>query len=191
MALRRRGHSPVRLTSVPSEQLVPRSIGVGRQGFEHDAGGDVGTSPGYASTSVAPRVGEPFEYRVAVGALADVAELKHAMDAGDDGTMGRLLGFPDCCIASSARHGWTRACVDTTWAMARQRCRGRQRPADRDRRRTRRFRPTFSGGGWVRAPCPTCRARSRATPPWPSPKASMALGRENGHGAEMDGSKRF
>jgi 2-polyprenyl-3-methyl-5-hydroxy-6-metoxy-1,4-benzoquinol methylase len=77
-----------------------------------------GTSPGYSSTSIAPRVGEPFEYRVAVGALADVAELKHAIDAGDDGTMGRLLGFPDCCIAFFRRTWVDEGCVDTTWAMA-------------------------------------------------------------------------
>ena len=77
-----------------------------------------GTSPGYASTSVGPRVGEPFEYRVAVGALADVAELKHAIDAGDDGTMGRLLGFPDCCIAFFRKTWVNEGCVDTTWAMA-------------------------------------------------------------------------
>ena len=62
--------------------------------------------------------GEPFEYRVAVGALADVAELKQAIDAGDDGTMGRLLGFPACCIAFFRRTWVDDGCVDTTWAMA-------------------------------------------------------------------------
>ena len=67
---------------------------------------------------MAPRVGEPFEYRVTVGALDDVAALKAAMDAGDDGTMGTLLGFPRCCI-DFFRRTWVRdACVDTTWAMA-------------------------------------------------------------------------
>ena len=77
-----------------------------------------GTSAGYASTSIAPRVGEPFEYRVAVGALADVAALKAAIDTGDEGTMGRLLGFPECCI-EFFREAWVNdACVDTTWPMA-------------------------------------------------------------------------
>ena len=77
-----------------------------------------GTTPGYASTSVAPRAGEPFEYRVAVGGLADVAALKQAIDAGDDSAMGRLLGFPACCIAFFRRVWVNDACVDTTWAMA-------------------------------------------------------------------------
>jgi hypothetical protein len=52
------------------------------------------------------------------GAIADVAELKHAIDAGDDGTMGRLLGFPDCCIAFFRKTWVDEGCVDTTWAMA-------------------------------------------------------------------------
>jgi hypothetical protein len=40
------------------------------------------------------------------------------MDAGDDETMGRLLGFPACCIAFFRRTWVEDACVDTTWAMA-------------------------------------------------------------------------
>jgi hypothetical protein len=106
------------LTSVPSDQLVVRSAEWAANGLSTMPVAMSGTSPGYASTSVAPRVGEPFEYRVAVGALADVAELKRAIDAGDDGTMGRLLGFPDCCIAFFRRTWVNDGCVDTTWAMA-------------------------------------------------------------------------
>ena len=55
---------------------------------------------------------------MAVGSLADVGALKRAIDAGDDGTMGRLLGFPDCCIAFFRRTWVDEGCVDTTWAMA-------------------------------------------------------------------------
>ena len=106
------------LTSVPSEQLVPRSMEWAARGLSMMPVAMSGTSPGYASTSIAPRVGEPFEYRVAIGALAHVAELKHAIDAGDDGTMGRLLGFPDCCIAFFRKTWVEEGCVDTTWAMA-------------------------------------------------------------------------
>lgn len=106
------------LTSVPSDQLVLRSTEWAASGLSMMPLAMSGTSPGYASTSVAPRVGEPFEYRVAVGALADVAELKRAIDGGDDGTMGQLLGFPDCCIAFFRRTWVDEGCVDTTWAMA-------------------------------------------------------------------------
>jgi hypothetical protein len=106
------------LTSVGSEQLVPRMAEWASHGLSAMPLAMSGTSPGYASTSIAPRVGEPFEYRVAVGALADVAGLKKAMDAGDDSTMGGLLGFPDCCIAFFRKTWVEDACVDTTWAMA-------------------------------------------------------------------------
>ena len=106
------------LTSVPSEQLVPRTAEWAGHGLSCMPVSMSGTSPGYASTSIAPRVGEPFEYRVAIGAIADVAALKRAMDAGDDSTMGGLLGFPDCCIRFFRRTWVEEACVDTTWAMA-------------------------------------------------------------------------
>ena len=106
------------LTSVPSDQLILRSAEWAASGLSMMPVAMSGTSAGYASTSIAPRVGEPFEYRVTVGAIADVAELKRAIDAGDDRAMGQLLGFPDCCIAFF-RETWVDAgCVDTTWAMA-------------------------------------------------------------------------
>ena len=106
------------LTSVSSEQLVQRSAEWAAHGLSAMPVAMSGTSPGYASTSVAPRVGEPFEYRVAVGALANVAALKTAIDGGDDSTMGRLLGFPDCCITFFRKTWVDDGCVDTTWAMA-------------------------------------------------------------------------
>jgi len=106
------------LTSVPADQLVARSTGWAADGLSTMPVGMSGVASGYASTSVSPRTGEPFEYRVAVGALVDVAALKQAMDAGDDGTMGRLLGFPACCIAFFRRTWVEDACLDTTWAMA-------------------------------------------------------------------------
>jgi hypothetical protein len=77
-----------------------------------------GVASGYASSAVAPRMGEPFEYRVAVGALADVAAMKDAIDRGDDITMGALLGFPPCCTAFFRETWVANACVDTTWQMA-------------------------------------------------------------------------
>jgi 2-polyprenyl-3-methyl-5-hydroxy-6-metoxy-1,4-benzoquinol methylase len=112
------GIRPCALTSIPAEQLVARSGEWAAHGLSTMPVALSGTSGGYASTAVTARVGEPFEYRVALGSLADVAALKLAIDAGDDSTMGRLLGFPPCCIAFF-RHTWVEdGCVDTTWAMA-------------------------------------------------------------------------
>ena len=106
------------LTSVPADRLIARSAEWAVAGLSTMPVAISGTTPGYASTSVAPRAGEPFEYRVAVGGLSDVAALKQAIDAGDDGVMGQLLGFPSCCIAFFRRVWVNDGCVDTTWAMA-------------------------------------------------------------------------
>ena len=106
------------LTSVSAERLIARTAEWAAGGLSTMPVAMSGTTPGYASTSVAPRAGEPFEYRVAVGGLSDVAALKQAIDAGDDGTMGRLLGFPPCCITFFRRVWVNNGCVDTTWAMA-------------------------------------------------------------------------
>ena len=112
------GLRPCALTSVSSEHLVRRTAEWAVAGLSAMPVAMSGTSAGYASTSIAPRVGEPFEYRVAVGALADVAALKTAIDGGDDSTMGRLLGFPECCIRFFRQTWVNDGCVDTTWAMA-------------------------------------------------------------------------
>jgi hypothetical protein len=112
------GSRPCALTSVSADRLIARTGEWAAGGLSTMPVAMSGTTPGYASTSVAPRAGEPFEYRVAVGGLADVAALKKAIDAGDDGAMGRLLGFPACCIAFFRRVWVNDACVDTTWAMA-------------------------------------------------------------------------
>jgi hypothetical protein len=174
------------LTSVAADQLVARSTGWAADGLSMMPVGMSGVASGYASTSISPRAGEPFEYRVAVGALADVAALKHAMDAGDDGTMGRLLGFPECCIAFFRRTWVEDGCVDTTWAMASASASanesGRQIEIHQDT-------PFQANILWrwmgVRAvphlPCSfTCPATVRFA------NALMALGREIGYRAEME-----
>src|SRR5262245_45965834 len=63
------------LTSVPADQLVPRTSDWASHGLSTMPLAMSGVAPGYSSTSVGPRTGEPFEYRVAIGALADVAAL--------------------------------------------------------------------------------------------------------------------
>lgn len=174
------------LTSVPSDQLVHRSAEWAGRGLATMPVAMSGTSPGYASTSIAPRVGEPFEYRVAVGALADVGEFKRAIDAGDDRTIGRLLGFPDCCIAFFRGTWVEEGCVDTTWAMAANDGRlddgARLIEIDAD--------TPFQANilwRWVgprAVPHLPCSFSCQATVAFAD--RLMALGRESGHDAEMD-----
>lgn len=72
----------------------------------------------YASTSSPAVLGEPFVYRVVVGRPADVAAFKNAWDTNDHHTIGRLLGYPECCHRFF-HHTWVEdGFIDTTWAMA-------------------------------------------------------------------------
>ena len=108
-------------------------------------------------------------YRVAVGGLSDVAALKQAIDAGDDGVMGQLLGFPSCCIAFFRRVSVNDGCVDTTWAMA---ANGGS-PGDNGRLIEVELEHAVPGEHpwrWmVYAPCPICPARFPALTPSISP----------------------
>lgn len=77
-----------------------------------------GAPAGYASSTLEPKHGQPFVYRVAMGEPGQIATLKQAMEAGDDRTIGRMLGYPDCCRVFF-KHTWVDlAMVDTTWPMA-------------------------------------------------------------------------
>ena len=93
------------LTSVSADRLIARTAEWAAGGLSTMPVAMSGTTPGYASTSIAPRAGEPFEYRVAVGGLADVAALKQAIDAGDDGRWVACSGFPAAALRSSAASG--------------------------------------------------------------------------------------
>ncbi len=74
---------------------------------------------GYASARRAAREGESFHYWCAIGRTGDVQTLKSAQSIGEQVTIGRLLGYPDCCTSSYRRVVWVQdGFVDTTWPMA-------------------------------------------------------------------------
>jgi hypothetical protein len=54
--------------------------------------------------------------RWAVARSLDLDVFCHAYETGDDNTVGRLLGYPECCRAFFSRT-WGGANVDTTWEM--------------------------------------------------------------------------
>ena len=72
----------------------------------------------YASTPVAAEYGKPFTFRFVLGMSADLAEFKTAWDRSDDRTIGKLLGYPDCCRDFFKRVWVDEGLVDTTWPMA-------------------------------------------------------------------------
>jgi hypothetical protein len=180
------GIRPCALTSVPADQLIARTAEWAGYNLATMPVAMSGAAPGYASTSVAPRSGEPFEYRVAVGALADVAALKRGMDAGDDRAMGRLLGFPPCCIAFFRKTWVEDGCVDTTWAMAaaEPRAGGAPRAIEIDREAPYQANILWRWMGVRAVPHLPCSFHCPETVAFAD--TLMALGRDLGYGAEME-----
>ena len=106
------------LTSVPAERMIEAAGEWAANDLAMLPVAMSAVSQGYASSMSSPRIGEPFEYRIAVGRLENVSALKRAMDAGEDQVIGKLLGYPSCCL-QFFRDIWVHsAMVDTTWPMA-------------------------------------------------------------------------
>ena len=72
----------------------------------------------YSATPVSAEPDQPFVFRFVVGTIDDVATFKRAWEAGDDETIGDLLGYPACCREFFRRVWVDDAMVDTTWPMA-------------------------------------------------------------------------
>jgi hypothetical protein len=77
-----------------------------------------GASTSYSSTSITPTLGMSFVYRVVVGTPLDVIEFKKYWDACDNISIGRMLGYPDCCQTFFHETWIEKKMVDTTLAMA-------------------------------------------------------------------------
>lgn len=87
------------LTVVAADQLIEKAGVWAEHGLSGLPLQVHGLANQYAATSVPTKPGEPFAYRIVIGRPADVAELKRAYDAAADVSMGKLLGYPDCCQA--------------------------------------------------------------------------------------------
>lgn len=107
------------LTSVTPEQLVEKGGQWAEHGLNNLPLAIQGISNySYSSTPTAVEPGNPFAFRIVVGKPHHVIEFKRAWDAGDDKSIGKLLGYPDCCM-DFYREGWVQhGLVDTTWPMA-------------------------------------------------------------------------
>jgi len=72
----------------------------------------------YVSAGRPLREGEAFNYRCAIGRVHDVQLFEAAYSSHDDKEIGRLLGYPPCCIDFFNRVWVDEHFVDTTWPMA-------------------------------------------------------------------------
>lgn len=104
------GLRPCGVTIVSSVELVERAGDWTRQGLSGVPLEIVGQE--------GRGVGEPFVYRVVVGGPDSVRAFRDAWDTGDDQEMGRLLGYPACCVEFSRRVSEEEGLTDTTWPMA-------------------------------------------------------------------------
>lgn len=106
------------VTMVSAVGLVDRAGDWARHGLSGMPLEIVGQNP--EDVTVANRVGsgEPSIYRVVVGAPDSVRAFRNAWDAGNDEEMGRLLGYPACCVEFSRRVCEVEGLTDTTWPMA-------------------------------------------------------------------------
>jgi len=107
------------LTAVTPEELIQK----GGQWAEHGLNNLPLAIQGisnytYSATSTAVEPGKPFAFRIVVGKPHHVIEFKRAWDAGDDKSIAKLLGYPDCCM-DFYRESWVKhGLIDTTWPMA-------------------------------------------------------------------------
>jgi hypothetical protein len=79
---------------------------------------ETGSTQPYVSNVPPASSQGPEVLRVVIGARSAVLQFKSAWAAGDNETIGDLLGYPPCCRAFFAEVWVRRACVDTTWPMA-------------------------------------------------------------------------
>ena len=78
----------------------------------------IAISSNYSTSLQAPNEDEPFTYWAILGRKADTETFKHAYWEHDQDTIGRLLGYPECCIRFFKEVWVNQGCVDTTWQMA-------------------------------------------------------------------------
>lgn len=107
------------LTMVSPEEFMTRGAdwaGEGLNALPVEMAGVSGQP--YSATGVPYRPGEPFVFRFVIGRPADVVEFKQAWDDADQEVIGNLLGYPSCCREFFRRVWVDDAMVDTTWPMA-------------------------------------------------------------------------
>lgn len=80
----------------------------------------VGQYEGFSSYHPPAEDGKPWHYYGVVSNSIDEAnEFANADDTGDHKTIGRLLGYPKCCI-DTFFHNWSKGYTDQVWQQAQQ-----------------------------------------------------------------------
>jgi len=78
----------------------------------------IAISKNYSASLQTADEGEPFTYWAVLGRKEDTEAFKYAYWENDQETIGRLLGYPECCTRFFTEVWVNQGCVDTTWQMA-------------------------------------------------------------------------
>lgn len=78
----------------------------------------IAISKNYSASLQTVDEGKPFTYWAVLGRREDTEAFKSAYWGNDQETIGRLLGYPDCCTRFFSEVWVNQGCVDTTWQMA-------------------------------------------------------------------------
>lgn len=77
-----------------------------------------GMSSGYSNVERKPTWGSPFCYRVLIARHGDLVDFQDAWDTADQHRIGEMLGYPSCCRDFFQELWVEHGMRDTTWAMA-------------------------------------------------------------------------
>jgi hypothetical protein len=105
------------LTSVAQDTLPSFGAMLGAHGLTVVSLDKVAVSDVYANSLKRPRDGEPFHHWCVIGRVTDAQLFESAYLSKDDGAIGRLLGYPPCCIDFFNRVWVDEGFIDTTWPM--------------------------------------------------------------------------
>ena len=112
------GHRACALTAVAPDELEPFAAKLATHGLTIAPLEKVAVQDTYANSFKTPLEGEPFHYWCAIGRASDVKLFESAFLRQDDEAMGRLLGYPSCCIDFFNRVWVDEGFIDTTWPQA-------------------------------------------------------------------------
>lgn len=75
----------------------------------------------YVSHAVPYEKGQEFEYATVTGSQSSINSFKTAWDKKDNCSVGRFLGYPECCSRAFEEIWTNEGFMDTTWSMAKNR----------------------------------------------------------------------
>jgi hypothetical protein len=79
----------------------------------------VGSYEGFASSHPPVVPGKPWSYYgVVADSIEHAEEFAHASEVGDHVALGRLLGYPECCLQAFKEKWVDQRITDTTWQQA-------------------------------------------------------------------------